>query len=80
MRCAEQCYFYMWGVDLEQRMERLEIDMTDVKTRLTVAEPNIKEIREDLGGNKDNTTWILRLLIGGLASAVLAFIIKGGLM
>ncbi|PIJ96855.1 hemolysin XhlA family protein [Lysinibacillus sphaericus] len=65
---------------MEQRMERLETDMTDVKTRLAVVELNIKEIREDLGGIKDNTTWILRLLIAGLASAVLAFIIKGGLM
>ncbi|MFJ7920327.1 hemolysin XhlA family protein [Lysinibacillus fusiformis] len=65
---------------MEQPIERLETDMTDVKTRLAVAESNIKEIREDLGGIKDNTTWILRLLIGGLASAVLAFIIKGGLM
>lgn len=65
---------------MEQRMERLETDMTDVKTRLAVAESNIKEIREDIGGIKDNTTWILRLLIGGLVSAILAFIIKGGLM
>ncbi|WP_342530109.1 hemolysin XhlA family protein [Lysinibacillus sp. FSL M8-0216] len=65
---------------MDQRIERLESDMTDVKTRLAVAESNIKEIREDLGGIKDNTTWILRLLIGGLASAVLAFISKGGLM
>ncbi|KEK12128.1 hemolysin activation protein [Lysinibacillus sphaericus] len=65
---------------MEHRIERLETDMTDVKTRLTVAVPNIKKIREDIGGNKDNSTWILRLLIGGLASAVLAFIIKGGLM
>ncbi|MCT6926800.1 MAG: hemolysin XhlA family protein [Lysinibacillus fusiformis] len=55
---------------MDQRIERLETDMTDVKTRLAVAESNIKEIREDLGGIKDNTTWILRLLIGGLASAV----------
>jgi len=65
---------------MDQRIERLETDMTDVKTRLAVAESNIKEIREDLGGIKDNTTWILRLLIGCLASAVLSFIIKGGLM
>ncbi len=65
---------------MEQRMERLETDMTDVKTRLAVAESNIKEIREDIGGIKDNTTWILRLLIGGLVSAMGAFIIKGGLM
>ena len=65
---------------MDQRIERLETDMTDVKTRLAVAESNIKEIREDIGGIKDNTTWILRLLIGGLVSAILAFIIKGGLM
>ncbi|MFU8647091.1 hemolysin XhlA family protein [Lysinibacillus sp. fkY74-1] len=65
---------------MDQRIERLETDMTDVKTRLAVAESNIKEIREDLGETKDNTIWILRLLIGGLASAVLAFIIQGGLM
>ncbi|WP_418301275.1 hemolysin XhlA family protein [Lysinibacillus fusiformis] len=65
---------------MEQRMGKLENDMTDVKTRLAVAESNIKEIREDIGGIKDNTTWILRLLIGGLVSAMVAFIIKGGLM
>jgi len=51
---------------VEQRMGRLQDDMTDVKTRLDVAESNIKEIREDIGGIKDNTTWISRLLIGGL--------------
>ncbi|MDC6267996.1 hemolysin XhlA family protein [Lysinibacillus sp. FSL R7-0073] len=65
---------------MDQRIERLETDMTDVKTRLAVAESNIKEIREDIGGIKDNTTWILRLLIGGLVGAMVAFIIKGGLM
>lgn len=65
---------------MEQRMERLENDMTDVKTRLAVAESNIKEIREDIGGIKDNTTWILRLVIGGLVGALLTFIIKGGMI
>ncbi|WP_348638160.1 hypothetical protein [Lysinibacillus sp. 1 U-2021] len=33
----------------QQRMGRLENDMTDVKTRLAVAESNIKEIHEDIG-------------------------------
>lgn len=64
----------------EARIGKLENDMTDVKTRLAVAESNIREIREDIGGIKDNTTWILRLLIGGLVGAMLTFIIKGGLM
>lgn len=62
----------------EQRIGKLENDMTDVKTRLAVAESNIKEIREDIGGIKDNTTWILRLVVGGLVGAILTFIIKGG--
>lgn len=60
----------MWGVEMEQRMERLETDMTDVKTRLAVAVSNIKEIREYIGGIKDTTTWILRLLTGGLVSSI----------
>jgi len=63
----------------EQRIGKLEHDMTDVKTRLAVAESNIRGIREDIGGIKDNTTWILRLVIGGLVGALLTFIIKGGL-
>ncbi|WP_348638159.1 hemolysin XhlA family protein [Lysinibacillus sp. 1 U-2021] len=46
---------------MEQRMGRLENDMTEVKTRLAVAESNIKEICEDICGIKENTTWILRL-------------------
>lgn len=67
-------------IHMEQRMGRLENDMTDVKTRLAVAESNIREIREDIGGIKDNTTWILRLVIGGLVGAMLTFIIKGGMI
>jgi len=64
----------------EQRIGKLEHDMNDVKTRLAVAESNIREIREDIGGIKDNTTWILRLVIGGLVGALLTFIIKGGMI
>lgn len=64
----------------EQRIGKLEHDMTDVKTRLAVAESNIKEIREDIGGIKDNTTWILRLVVGGLIGAILTFILNGGLI
>lgn len=91
-----ECYFYTTrpkkctvpssaifieeAIHMEQRVGKLENDMTDVKTQLAVAESNIKEIREDIGRIKDNTTWILRLLIGGLVSAILPFIIKGGLM
>jgi predicted nucleic acid-binding Zn-ribbon protein len=63
---------------LEQRIAKLEADMVDVKTRLAVAESNIKDMREDISAIKSNTTWILRLIIGGIVGAVLSFIIRGG--
>ena len=63
---------------MEQRVAKLEADMVDVKTRLAVAESNIKDMREDISAIKNNTTWILRLIIGGIVGALLTFIIQGG--
>ena len=70
---------------MEQRVAKLEADVTmlrddmvDVKTRLAVAEANIKDMREDISAIKSNTTWILRLIVGGIVGAVLSFIIRGG--
>ncbi|ACJ33058.1 hemolysin XhlA family protein [Anoxybacillus flavithermus] len=71
---------------MEQRVAKLEADVTmlrddmvDVKTRLAVAESNIKDMREDISAIKSNTTWILRLIIGGIVGALLTFIIRGGI-
>ncbi|MED4916703.1 hemolysin XhlA family protein [Geobacillus thermodenitrificans] len=63
---------------LETDVDMLRSDMVDVKTRLAVAESNIKDMREDIGTIKNNTTWILRLIVGGIVGAVLSFIIQGG--
>ncbi|KYD26547.1 hemolysin XhlA family protein [Geobacillus stearothermophilus] len=64
---------------LETDVDMLRSDMVDVKTRLAVAESNIKDMREDIGTIKSNTTWILRLIIGGIVGAVLSFILRGGI-
>ena len=64
---------------MEQRVAKLEADMVDVKTRLAVAESNIKDMRADISAIKNNTTWILRLIIGGIIGALLTFIIRGGI-
>ncbi|WP_446662937.1 hemolysin XhlA family protein [Geobacillus sp. CCR] len=64
---------------LEADVDMLRNDMVDVKTRLAVAESNIKDMREDIGTIKNNTTWILRLIIGGIVGAVLSFILRGGI-
>ncbi|KYD28187.1 hemolysin XhlA family protein [Geobacillus stearothermophilus] len=71
---------------MEQRVAKLEADVTmlrddmvDVKTRLAVAESNIRDMKEDISTIKSNTTWILRLIIGGIVGAVLSFILRGGI-
>jgi predicted nucleic acid-binding Zn-ribbon protein len=63
---------------MEQRIQKLEADMVDVKTRLAVAESNIKDMREDISAIKNNTTWILRLIVGTIVLALLGLIIQGG--
>lgn len=70
---------------MEQRVAKLEADVdmlrndvVDIKTRLAVAESNIRDMKEDISTIKSNTTWILRLIIGGIVGAVLSFILRGG--
>lgn len=64
-------------MDDNQRIITLEGKVGNLETRVAVAESNIAEIRQDIGGIKDNTTWILRLIIGGLVGAVIAFLVSG---
>ncbi len=64
---------------MESRVTKLEEDVVDIKTRLAVAESSIKDIKEDLSSIKQNTTWIIRLIIGAIVLAVLGFISQGGI-
>jgi hypothetical protein len=63
---------------MDERVTKLEYDMTDVKTRLAVAEAGLKDMKEDMQSIKNNTTWLLRLVIGAIIGAVLALVLKGG--
>lgn len=63
---------------MENRVQKLEADMVDVKTRLAVAESNIKDMREDIHTIKGNTTWILRIIIGAIVGGLLGLLINGG--
>ncbi|MFJ7665315.1 hemolysin XhlA family protein [Lysinibacillus sp. NPDC097162] len=65
-------------MDDNQRLISLEGKVGNLETRVAVAESNIAEIRQTISGIKDNTTWILRLVIGGLVAAVIAFLVSGG--
>lgn len=63
---------------MEERVTKLEHDMTDVKTRLAVAEAGLKDMKEDMTSIKNNTTWLLRIVIGAIVGAVLALVLQGG--
>ncbi|WP_281659138.1 hemolysin XhlA family protein [Halobacillus sp. Cin3] len=61
---------------MEERVKKLEEDVGDMKSRLAVAESNIRDMKQDISDIKSNTTWILRLILGAIILAILAFILK----
>ncbi|MCI1615891.1 hemolysin XhlA family protein [Heyndrickxia oleronia] len=64
---------------MEERILKLENEISEVKTRLAVAESTIKDLKEDIASIKSNTTWILRIVIGAVISSILGLIIHGGI-
>jgi chromosome segregation ATPase len=64
---------------LEKDVAELRQDNVDIKTRLAVAESSIKDIKEDLSSIKNNTNWIIRLIVGAIVLAVLGFVSQGGI-
>ena len=62
----------------KERIDKLEVDMVDVKTRLAVAESNIEEMSKRLEKIDNNTSWTVRLLLSVIIVAVLNLILKGG--
>ena len=62
----------------KERIDKLEVDMANVKTRLAVAESNIEEMSRRLEKIDSNTSWTVRLLLSGFIVAILNLILKGG--
>ena len=66
-------------MEVDKRVVKLESDVSDLKTRMAVAEAGIKDVKEDLSSIKNNTNWILRLIVGAIITALLGLIVKGGM-
>ncbi|PEL17637.1 hemolysin XhlA family protein [Bacillus wiedmannii] len=71
--------------DLKQEIQQIKSDQKDMQrdirnleTRTTVNEKDIVNINKLLDKISANTTWILRLIVGGLIGAALTFLVKGG--
>lgn len=71
--------------DLKQEIQQIKSDQKDIQrdirkleTRTTVNEKDIVNINQQLEKISANTTWILRIIIGAIVTALIGLLLKGG--
>ncbi|HDR7617042.1 TPA: hemolysin XhlA family protein [Bacillus mycoides] len=71
--------------DLKQEIQQIKSDQKDMQrdirnleTRTTVNEKDIVNITKLLDKIGANTTWILRIIIGTIVTALIGVLLKGG--
>ncbi|ARJ26055.1 hypothetical protein B7492_34040 (plasmid) [Bacillus mycoides] len=71
--------------DLKQEIQQIKSDQKDMQrdirnleTRTTVNEKDIVNITKLLDKIGANTTWILRIIIGAIVTALIGVLLKGG--
>jgi Haemolysin XhlA. len=57
---------------VENRVEKLENEVSDLKTRMAVAENNIKDIRDDIKSIMGDTKWLRRAITNALIVATIS--------
>ncbi|MBY7125165.1 MULTISPECIES: hemolysin XhlA family protein [Bacillus] len=72
--------------DLKQEIQQIKSDQKDMQrdirnleTRTTVNEKDIVNINKLLDKISANTTWILRIIIGAIVTALIGLLLKGGI-
>lgn len=64
-------------MEVSERVDNLEKKVERIETRITFAERDIKGINKKLDKIDNNTTWIVRLIVGAIIYGVIKMIIKG---
>ncbi|EJR58938.1 hypothetical protein IIO_04060 [Bacillus cereus VD115] len=64
--------------DIKQDIKDIRLEIKTLEMRTTGNEKDIINITKQLDKIGANTTWILRLIVGGLVGAALTFLLKGG--
>lgn len=62
----------------EERIIRLEAQGFDREKRLSIAETNIDVIKRQLTKIDENTTWLIRIILGFMILAILGFLFTQG--
>lgn len=66
---------------LENKINKVENDVDDLKIRMAVAESNIDRVEEDISTIKDDTRYLRRTITGSIITIVVGaiiWIIKNG--
>ncbi|EEL58709.1 hypothetical protein COM24_33830 [Bacillus toyonensis] len=64
--------------EIKQDIKDIRLEIKTLEMRTTGNEKDIINITKQLDKIGANTTWILRLIVGGLVGAALTFLLKGG--
>ncbi|OOR18172.1 MULTISPECIES: hemolysin XhlA family protein [Bacillus cereus group] len=71
--------------EFQQEVQQIKLDQKDmqrdirnIETRTTVNEKDIVNINKLLDKISANTTWILRIIIGAIVTALIGLLLKGG--
>ncbi|AYF06561.1 TPA: hemolysin XhlA family protein [Bacillus cereus] len=64
--------------EIKQEIKDIRLEIKGLEIRTTGNEKDIININKQLDKISANTTWILRLIVGGIIGAALTFLMKGG--
>ncbi len=64
--------------EIKQEIKEIRLEVKSLEIRTTGNEKDIININKQLDKISANTTWILRLIVGGIIGAALTFLMKGG--
>jgi len=64
--------------EMKQEIKEIRFEIKSLEMRTTGNEKDIDNINKQLDKISANTTWILRLIVGGIIGAALTFFLKGG--
>ena len=65
---------------VESRLHKVEHVSTELNTRHLLLHQTVKENTKDINDIKATFAWFMKVVVGLFASAVVGFIVQGGLM
>ncbi len=78
----KQAFLFWNGVITVDKCKDCEENKTKVQgieVRLAVVESKVVKIEESIEKISANTTWILRIIIGAIVTALIGLLLKGGM-